>query len=355
VETAEVIVGGGGIIGLSVALELARNGFRVRVLEKNRFMGEASWAAAGMLSGRDAHLLPELRELAELSLALYPGYLAAIEELSGHAIPVRTREALVVCSEQDANVSAEEAHGRIPGISVGSRWFCLKEEASLDPRDLCAALPLAAKAAGVVLQEQTEVLAVRAAAGSVEVATSTGVLSAGSFVNCCGAWAGKIHQGVQAGEVGPWKGQIFAVRLDSPVDLAYVLRSPEVYLVPRGAGLVVIGATVERVGFDRQVDSGTVERLQALAAELWPPIASGRVVEVWSGLRPGTRDELPLIGEAGEPHCWIATGHFRNGILLAPATALVMRQLLQGKRPEVPVAAFFPGRLASDNIQSAAL
>jgi glycine oxidase len=359
VETAEVIVGGGGIIGLSVALELARSGFGVRVVEKNRFMGEASWAAAGMLSGRDAHLLPELAELAELSLSLYPGYLGAIEELSGHAIPLRTREALVACSEQDANVSAEEAQGRIPGISVGSRWFCLKEEASLDPRDLCAALPLAAKAAGVVLQEQTEILAVRASAGSVEVTTSSETLNAGSFVNCCGAWAGKVHQeGLEprlAGDVEPWKGQIFAVRLDSPVDLACVLRSPEVYLVPRGAGLIVIGATVERVGFDRQVDSGTVERLRALAAELWPPIASGRVVEVWSGLRPGTRDELPLIGEAGGPHCWIATGHFRNGILLAPATALVMRQLLQGIPPEVPLAAFFPGRLTSDNIQSAAL
>jgi glycine oxidase len=355
VEKAEVIVGGGGIIGLSVALELKRSGFRVRVLEKSRCMGEASWAAAGMLSGRDAHLLPELAELAELSLALYPGYLAAIEELSGHSIPLRTKQALVTCTEQEANISAVEAQRRVPGISVNNRWFCLKEEASLDPRDLCAALPLAAKAAGVILQEQTEVLAIDNSAGSVRVTTSEGILNADSFVNCCGAWAGKIEQGVPAGEVGPWKGQIFAVRLDSPVDLACVLRSPEVYMVPRGAGLIVIGATVERAGFDRKVDSATVERLQALAAELWPPIASGRVVEVWSGLRPGTRDELPLIGEAGGPHCWMATGHFRNGILLAPGTARVMGQLVQGIPTEVPVAAFFPGRLLSDNIQTAAL
>ena len=91
----------------------------------------------------------------------------------------------------------------------------------------------------------------------------------------------------------------------------------------------MIGATVERVGFDRRVDPATVERLPAMAAELWPPIASAPVVESWTGLRPGTRDGLPLIGNAGQPHCWVATGHFRNGILLAPATGLIVRQLLR--------------------------
>ena len=129
-----------------------------------------------------------------------------------------------------------------------------------------------------------------------------------------------------------------------PLDLQYVLRSPEVYLVPRGAGLVVIGATVERAGFDRRVEPAAVERLRALAAELWPAIASAPVVESWSGLRPGTHDGLPIIGSAGLPHCFVATGHFRNGILLAPATALIVRQLLQGSPPEVPLDAFLPNR-----------
>jgi glycine oxidase len=138
---------------------------------------------------------------------------------------------------------------------------------------------------------------------------------------------------------------MIAVQLPRPLDLQYVLRSPEIYLVPRGEGLIVIGATVERAGFDRRVEPLVVERLRAEAAELWPPITSAPVVESWSGLRPGTPDELPLIGSAGLPHCWLATGHFRNGILLAPATGVIVRQLLQGQAPGVSPEAFFPGRL----------
>ncbi len=139
------------------------------------------------------------------------------------------------------------------------------------------------------------------------------------------------------------------VRLQPPLELAYVLRSPDVYMVPRGEGQIVIGATVERAGFDRRVEPSVVERLHAKAAELWPPIASAPVVESWSGLRPGTQDGLPMIGSAGRPHCWVATGHFRNGILLAPATGLIVRQLLQGSRPEASLAAFVPGR-ASEQV-----
>jgi glycine oxidase len=200
----------------------------------------------------------------------------------------------------------------------------------------------------VILQEGTEVLAVRSQADSVEITTSKETMTAGAFVNCSGAWAAGIqHSDLQrqpAAGVEPWKGQIFTVRVEPPLDLSCVLRSPEVYLVPRGGGNIVVGATVERVGFDRRVDPLTVRRLQAQAAELWPPIASAPVVESWTGLRPGTTDGLPVIGSAGRPRCWVATGHFRNGILLAPATGLIVRQLLQGSHPAVSIEAFAPGR-----------
>jgi glycine oxidase len=243
----------------------------------------------------------------------------------------------------------QEAERRIPGLATDGRSFCWMEEPSLNPRDLCAALPLAAGAAGVELQQETQVLGVTSRESGVEVKTETGTVSAGAFVNCCGAWAGGVrHSGLErppAAGVEPRKGQMLAVRVPPPLDLPYVLRSPEIYLVPRGEGLIAIGATVERAGFDRRVEPLVVEQLRAQAAELWPPMASAPVVESWSGLRPGTADELPLIGSAGAPYCWIATGHFRNGILLAPATALIVRQLLQGKPPEVSLAAFLPGRL----------
>ncbi len=358
-ETVDVIVGGGGIIGLSAALELARNGFRVRVLEKGRAMSEASWAAAGMLSANDPDHPAELAQLATLSILLYPEYLSLVERLSRRPVPLRTH-ATVVTSRLGSEfhpeettvcpaLSAQEAERRIPGLATHGRSFCWMEEASLNPRDLCAALPLAATAAGVDLREETEVLAVSSRDGAVEVKTQSGTVSAGAFLNCCGAWAAGVRQsGLEhppAAAVEPWKGQMLAVRVPPPLDLQYVLRSPEIYLVPRGEGLIAIGATVERAGFDRRVEPLIVERLRAEAAELWPPMASAPVVESWSGLRPGTSDGLPIIGSAGLPRCWIATGHFRNGILLAPATGLIVRQLLQGTTPEVSLAAFLPGRL----------
>ncbi len=349
-ETAEVIVAGGGIIGLSTALELGRHGFRVRVLEKGRAMSEASWAAAGMLSPHDPAHPPELAKLAELSNHLYPEYLSTVEGLSGRSVRVRTRAAISTDEEEGtgAAMSAQEAQRRIPGLVTEGRSFHWVEEVSLDPRDLCTALPLAAAAAGVVLQEETEVLAVRSQSDSVEITTSRGSVTAGAFVNCSGAWAAGIQHldlpRAPAAGVEPWKGQIFNVQMPCPFDLAYVLRSAEVYLVPRGGGKIVVGATVERVGFDRRVDPLTIQRLQAQAAQLWPPIASAPVVESWTGLRPGTSDGLPVIGNAGRPRCWVATGHFRNGILLAPATGLVVRQLLQNTRPAVGLEAFAPER-----------
>jgi glycine oxidase len=322
-------------------------------------MAEASWAAAGMLSPNDPEHPAELAQLAALSNRLYPEYLSVVERLSGHPVPVHTQAALVtnrMGSEFHLNetavcpsLSAKEAERRVPGLATDGRSFCWMEEPSLDPRDLCAALPLAAAAAGVKLQEETEVLGVTSRGDAVEVKTQRGTLSAGAFVNCCGAWAGGVrHSGLErppAAAVEPRKGQMIAVRVPPPRDLPYVLRSQEIYLVPRGKGLIVIGATVERAGFDRRVEPSVVKRLLAQAAELWPPIASAPVVESWSGLRPGTPDGLPLIGSAGVPHCWVATGHFRNGILLAPATGLIVRQLLQDTVPEVPLAAFLPGRL----------
>ena len=205
----DVIVGGGGIIGLSTALELARNGFRVRVLEKGRAMSEASWAAAGMLSANDPDHPAELTQLASLSIRLYPEYLGVVERLSGRQVPIRTQATLVTSrmgGEFHPNetkvcpaLSVQEAERRIPGLATEGRSFCWMEEPSLNPRDLCSALPLAAAAAGVELLQETEVLAVTSRDGGVEVKTQRGTVSGGAFVNCCGAWAGGVqHSGFGA-------------------------------------------------------------------------------------------------------------------------------------------------------------
>jgi glycine oxidase len=325
VESVDVTVGGAGIIGLSVALELARSGFRVQVLEKGRAMREASWAAAGMLAADDPEHPPELRELAAFSIRLFPEYLRAIETLSGHLVPIRTSETLVTTGQ--------------------GRPFVRIDEVSLDPRDLCAALPAAVVAAGVNLREETEVLSVQGHADYAEVTTTQGTLRTGAFVNCRGAWSGV---GVE-----PRKGQIFKVTLDPSITLSHVIRTPDIYVVPRGGGEVVVGATVEQAGFDRQVEPAAVGRMLAKAATLWPPLSQGQVTESWTGLRPATMDGLPVIGREG-PSTWVATGHFRNGILLAPATGVLIKELLEGRSSSVALDAFTPSRL-SDKAPSAAL
>lgn len=342
--TADVVIAGGGVIGLSTALELSRQGLRVTMLERGRVMTESSWAAAGMLAGRDPENPPELRPLSELSLSLYPAYLTVVEKLSGLRVALRTSGTLqgLNHSFNDALSSSEIAR-HVPEFNAAGRSFRWLDEHSLDPRDLCAALPKAAAAAGITLREESPVTGVSGTAAGVEVSTPQASWSAAHFINCCGAWAGAIS-GLPS--IEPVKGQMAVVKLPPHRSLDYVIRTPELYLVPRGDGRVVIGASVERAGFDKSVCQATIQSLLDEAAALWPPVREAQIVETWAGLRPGSADGLPVIGSTGEKDCWIASGHFRNGILLAPATAQVMRQLMLGETPGINLSLFRCDRFA---------
>ena len=235
--------------------------------------------------------LAELAELAELSIRLYPEYLRTVEELSGHEVRIRTHGAVMTGGDRGrfAAITAEEAQRRIPGLE-NRRPFAIggwRRPASIRAI-FASALPLAAAAAGVDLQQPMEVLSVRSRGDSVEVTTGSGKVSAGAFVNCCGAWAGKVQhpdlENQPAAAVEPRKGQIFSVRMPPPLDLGVRFADVRRSTWSRGEqGLIVIGATVERVGFDRRVDPLVIEGLRTLAAELWPPIASAAVVESWTG------------------------------------------------------------------------
>ena len=309
-----VIIAGAGIIGLSTALELARLGFEVTVLERGEPMREASWAAAGMLAAGDPENPPALRPLADYSLRLYREYVARIEQLSGMRVPFRTTQTL--------------QSGREGELALG--------ELSLDPRDLCRALPVACRAAGVMLHAHT---AVTALTPGGEVHTDRGVRSAANFVDCRGAWSSTPALFQEDLRVAPRKGQMLSVTLPAGVTLAHTLRTPAIYIVPRGDGRVIVGATVEDAGFDTTVHADAIRMLFERACALWTPLSTGSISDSWAGVRPATPDGLPVIDEVSS-HRFVATGHYRNGILLAPGTASVVRDLLLREETQIDLAPY---------------
>jgi glycine oxidase len=357
----EVAIAGGGIIGLSTALELAAAGRQVTVFERGRAMSEASWAAAGMLAAGDPENPGALRPLAELSRALYPQFLDRIRELSGLPVPIRTTQ--TIQGELDVphgffELDAASLNTLAPGIEARNLNFFLLEEWSLSPRDLAEALPKAIRAAGVDLREGCPVLSAHDSGSRVEITTADGEWMAEGMIYAAGAWS----EGLTGIAIPPRKGQIVEVQVVSGPRLDVVLRTPEIYLVPRSDGRIVIGATVEDVGYDKRVDEQAVAELIATAAALWPPLREARVVEAWAGLRPGSPDDLPVIdtlsrypgeiaGEYRKSRCWLAAGHFRNGILLAPGTARLLRQMISGETPGIDHSPFRCGRFALSSVQ----
>ncbi|RRA47406.1 FAD-binding oxidoreductase [Acidipila sp. EB88] len=386
--TEHILIAGAGIMGLAAALEFQQHGYRVTVLERGRAMEQSSWAAAGMLAVDDPENAPELLPLSRLSRSLYPAWLERVESLSGCRVPLRTTTALQgercegvpdvsalppveTPSSEAPSIAASPAD--LPGLYRNGYRFTRVQEASLDPRDLCAALPRAVVAAGVTLREHAPIARVLGGASSDGAAAPALLLEDGETLEadhlllCMGAWttgtfgtsaisaspdprllpaAGGNRPGIHL-PVAPRKGQMIEVTLEQTTMLPMVIRTPELYLVPRGDGRVVIGATVEHAGFDRSIDIAAGDRLWQQAAALWPPILKGRISARWTGLRPGFSagilDALPVLGRLAA-NTWVATAHFRNGILLAPGTARVLRELVQGEATSVDLTAFSPDR-----------
>lgn len=355
----DIAIAGGGIIGLALGLELRLRGISVTVLERGQAMRAASWAAGGMLAVDDPQNPPLLMPLARLSGRLYPGWLRQIEALSGLRVPMRTQQALqwVGPDVHEGLATMEQIRELAPGLRADGMQFRLLHESSVDPRDLCAALPRAFIAAGGRLVEQCEVGRVKCLKDEVQIRIGAADFNAEKFVNCCGAWGGNAIEGLATVPVEPVKGQMTEL-LCAPEQLQCVVRAPNVYLIPRGDGRVTVGATIEHAGFNDEVEAaaitGLVRGAQRLMPELSPP-----VLQSWAGLRPGTPDGLPVMGPALSPYienkmprCWQATGHYRDGILLAPATARVMAQLMANERTDVSLLAFGAERFTPAASQS---
>jgi len=337
VKTWDVIVAGGGVIGLSLAWELRKRGASVLVLERGELGGEASSAAGGMLAWCDPHLPEAARALAALCAECYGEFVVEIEEASGTSVDLRKFGTIVVDEGKPAaflaesrKLSSAELAEMEPGLRVGRRDVQWWPEWSVDPRRLMAGLSVACRAQGVEVNTgvaATEVVVEKGRAKGVRVAR--GQFSAAAVVNCAGAWAGDIACGLEPSPspTRPVKGQMLAVADGG--GLRYVVRAPEVYLIPRSDGSVVVGATVEEAGFNKEMRQEAIERLRAAAVALVPEL--GAIREAWAGLRPRAVDGLPILGETSLPGYFVATGHFRDGILLAPGTAKVMAGLVLGE------------------------
>jgi glycine oxidase len=354
VKNWDVIVIGGGIIGLSLSLELRRSGASVLVIDRGEPGREASSAAGGMLVDCLLETPAALQSLATASARMYPEFADELQIDSGLSVDLRDQGAIVFPPPEHAyerpgfNLSpllGAHLAELEPGLADFNRPAFYVQERSVDPRALTAAAFKAAKRRGVDFSTGHAVTAVDLSEGCVSgVSTKQTTFRSAKVVNCAGAWSGQI--GPYAFPTRPVKGQMLC--LLSPVRelVKHVIRSPEIYLIPRSDGRILAGATVEEAGFDKRTDVSTMQRLHRDAVAMVPELRKAKILEDWAGLRPGTPDSLPILGATATPGYYVATGHFRDGILLAPVTARVMAQVIEGKNPDYDLACFSPARFS---------
>lgn len=380
-KTCDVVIVGGGIIGGSIAFELAQRKLRVVVLDRQQPGQEASWAAAGMLSpAPDTPASIPLVPLSRASLALYPQFVSAVEEASGIDTGYRAEGTLEVLFRGDAErelstlvalhhglglacepLPLEEARAMEPALGREMRAAAfLPDEASVDNRALTRAVLAAAQTAGVTLRPGVEVTSlIRDSAGCISVKTSEGeALSAPQVVLAAGCWSALVPEAAQYAPTLPVRGQMIAL-LHTGKTIRRVLRSEHGYLVPRDHGRpqkIVAGSTLESAGYEKRVTSGGIEKILSAVNELAPELAEAEIVETWCGLRPGTPDQLPILGPTDMEGLVVATGHYRNGILLAPVTAKLIAEWILERRTSLDWARFSPlrfGRSAAERVATA--
>ena len=346
-----ILIIGGGIVGLAIAIELKRQGAKVSVVSKD-FMQAASHAAAGMLAPMAEKLTsPPLLDLCLRSRWLYPEWTQKLEELtgvetnylpSGILAPVYEKPKAIIDNDQAVWLDQETIRLYQPGLServVGGWWY--PEDGQVDNRCLMRSLLQGAQTLGVEIKEGVSVKAIQQKQGRVNgVLTDIGQLEAEQYVLAAGSWSSQL----MPLPVRPVKGQMLSLRmpqkLHQPFPLQRVLYGDGVYLVPRQDGRLIVGATVEQVDWTPFNTPQGIQNLLAKAMELYPAAADWQIEEFWWGFRPGTPDELPILGRSACENLFLATGHYRNGILLAPITATLMADLILEQKSDPLLAEF---------------
>lgn len=363
---SDCLVLGGGIIGCSTAWRLAERGARVTLIERGEPGQEATWAAGGILAPQaEAHGPGPFLDLALASRARYPRFVAEVEEASGLPVGLRTDGTLVLAHDAEKQ---EELQARVtwqrraglpveeldqaalaalePGLAPARFALRFPDDHQVDNRLLARALLRAAERAGVriVRGEATRLLEDGGRLSGVELAGGER-LACLKVVVACGSWSSQLGGiGLAPDAIAPVRGQMIELET-RPEVVRHVVFGQGGYLVPRKDGRLLVGSTQEWVGFVKEVTPEGRKTLAARAASLSPLLAGHPIARAWSGFRPASPDGLPLLGAGPLPGLIVATGHFRNGILLAPITAEIACALAAGTQLPVDIQPFSPARL----------
>jgi glycine oxidase len=364
----DVVVAGGGLIGGSIALELARAGLRVGLFDRQEPGQEASWAGAGILSpAPESAAMVSLVPLGKASMAIYPEFVGMVEEISGQSAGYRPKGTLQALFSRDAReelstvialhhglglkaepLRAEDARELEPCLSEELEAAVLRpDEASVDNRAMTQAVLEAAGRSGVEFFPGRGAEAIwREGARCLGLHLKNEKIEALWTVIAAGCFSAGIEGVAAYAPVRPAKGQMIALRADD-LRIERVLWSENIYLVPRNDGRILAGATVEYTGFEKGLTAGGLQKIFSGAIELSPGLAAARVEETWAGLRPDSPDHLPILGPTDIDGLLIATGHFRGGILLTPITARLVCEWVTQQRVSVDWDRFSPLRFQS--------
>ena len=368
-KNKKILIIGGGVIGLGIGWQLAKAGASVTIHERGQAGRGASWAAAGMLGPiAEAHSAElDLLKLSNQSLARYPEWVDELETETEMPIGYRAEGTLLIAIEPDDTFQLEHTYALQQNLELHVEWLSGREARQIEPalspyvtaaircetdhqvdnRLMAQALQRAYQGRGGVLHQNSTIESI-----VIENGTATGVQTQEGFqgadvcILAAGCWSGQINGLPETiiPPVRPVKGQMLALQMQEGITIKNVIRTVKaryptpVYLVPRTDGRLIVGATTEELGFNTDLTVGGIYELLRGAFEAVPGVYELPLIETWAGLRPGSRDNAPILGKTSVKNLIYATGHYRNGILLTPITAYEIAKLvLTGETSETIV------------------